>query len=95
MSVSHNYDQMSQPTNTTTTQTKASKRPSRFNSKMPVVNSRLAELARITALLTALLQLVSYASGLQTVGESAGELDAVNIKKIWFWNLFYLNIIEN
>lgn len=72
MSVSHNYDQMSQPTNTTTTQTKASKRPSRFNSKMPVVNSRLAELARITVLLTALL--VSYASGLQTVGESAGEL---------------------
>jgi len=62
---------------------------------MPVVNSRLAELARITVLLTALLQLVSYASGLQTVGESAGELDAVNIKKIWFWNLFYLNIIEN
>jgi len=62
---------------------------------MPVVNSRLAELARITVHLTALLQLVSYASGLQTVGESAGELDAVNIKKIWFWNLFYLNIIEN
>jgi len=57
---------MSRPTITTTTTRKT-------NNKMRVDNSRLTELSRLTVVLTALLQFVSHANGLQTVSESAGE----------------------
>jgi len=56
---------MSRPTITKTT--------SKTNNKMRVDNSRLTELSWLTVILTALLQFVSHANGLQTVSESAGE----------------------